>query len=306
MTPCAPAEIIGVGLSVVDQIFVAETVRDDVVYASDYLVQGGGLTSTSIAAAARLGAKTEVWTRVGDDLNGRFVTEALAAEGVDVGQVQPVPRGQTPVCIVHVEPKTAERKFIFFPGAGLDAAPIPPLERLDRAQCLLVDAHWPEAALPAAERAHRADVPVVTDVEHADGRLTQLAPLTDVLVVPEQVGEAFREGDDFAAAARRLQDLGPERVVITLGPRGGVYRDGEREGAYEAFAVEAVDTTGAGDVFHGAVAYGLCQGWEFGHILRFAAAAGALNCRRLGGRAGMPRRHEVDALVRARDGSARG
>lgn len=291
------AEIVGIGLSVVDQIFVAEVVRDDVVYASGYLVQGGGLTSTSTAAASRLGAKTELWTRVGDDLNGRFVVEALAAEGVDVSQVRPVVGGQTPVCIVHVKPATAEREFIFFPGAGLEAIPVPPLERLDRAECLLVDAHWLGAALPAAERARRAGIPVVTDVEHANEQLARLAPLTDVLIVPEQVGEALCAGDGLGAAAKRLQELGPERVVITLGPRGGVYRDGEEEGAYKAFPVEAVDSTGAGDVFHGAVAYGLCQRWRFGDTIRFASAAGALACRRLGGRAAMPTRLEVEALL---------
>ena len=291
-------EIIGIGLSVVDQIFVVDVIRDDVIYASRYLIQGGGLTSTSTAAAARLGARTEMWTRIGDDLNGRFVAEALATEGVDVSRVRPVRGGQTPVCIVKVDPTTAERDFVFFPGAGLEATPLPPLEQVDRAKCLLVDSHWPEAVLPAALRARRAGVPVITDVEHADDRLAQLAPQTDVLIVPEQVGAAFCEGEDFGTAVRRLQELGPRRVVVTLGPRGGVFRDGGEGGAYEAFPVDAVDTTGAGDVFHGAVAYGLCQGWGFDHVLRFAAAAAALNCTRLGGRAGMPTRPQVDALLR--------
>ena len=292
------ADIIGVGLSVVDHIFVAGIAKDDVVYASAYLTQGGGLTSTAIAAAARLGVRTEMWTRVGDDVNGRFVIEALAGEGVDVSQIRPVDSGQTPVCIVKVEPSSGERDFIFFPGAGL-APDIPDLGRVDHSRCLLIDSHWPDAARAAAERAQSVGVPVITDVEHPGEILERFAALTDVLVVPEQVGVGYQDSGDFLDAARRLQEFGPSRVVITLGDRGGVFCDGARTGSYEAFPVEVVDSTGAGDVFHGAVAYGLCQDWGFDDVLRFAAAAAALNCRQLGGRAAMPTREEVEALLAA-------
>ncbi|HWU37371.1 MAG TPA: PfkB family carbohydrate kinase, partial [Candidatus Acidoferrum sp.] len=94
--------------------------------------------------------------------------------------------------------------------------------------------------------------------------------------------------------------LGPRCVGVTSGERGSaLYHGGEIIRA-PAFAVEVVDTTGAGDVFHGAFLFGLLQGWEAPHILRFANAVSALKCTRLGGRAGIPRAEEVGEFLHRR------
>ena len=118
--------------------------------------------------------------------------------------------------------------------------------------------------------------------------------------------EARTVNDELREACRAIREMGAKCVVVTLGERGLVYFDGETFGELPAFEVEVVDTTGAGDVFHGAFCYGLAQGFPLQENLRFAAAAAALKCRRIGGRAGIPRRAEVDAFLRERGESRRG
>jgi ribokinase len=127
--------------------------------------------------------------------------------------------------------------------------------------------------------------------------------LTDILVVNELEAEAFagcRVDDELAIreAARRLQERGPRTVIVTLGERGAFVRSGTREQRLAAFSVEAVDATGAGDAFVGALAARLAEGAPLEDAARFANAAGALAVTTLGAEPSMPRRGEIDLLFR--------
>ncbi|HUT35230.1 MAG TPA: PfkB family carbohydrate kinase, partial [Planctomycetota bacterium] len=122
------SDLISVGLSVMDYLFLCEELpRGQFGGAVDHLVQGGGLAATAAVAMARLGGTVEMWSRVGDDLQGRFILEQFQAEGVDTSQVRVCPGGRSSACAVTVDRSNGERYFTYFPGRGLD----PSLEGLD-------------------------------------------------------------------------------------------------------------------------------------------------------------------------------
>jgi sugar/nucleoside kinase (ribokinase family) len=178
------------------------------------------------------------------------------------------------------------------------------LERLDEAKCLLVDGMFPRAAVEAAQYARKRGIPVVADLGNVEGRQRELVSLVDFLVTNEDCARRVAGGptglDDPERACKLMLAMGPRAVVATLGARGSVYGEGDRIERQPAFTVPVVDTTGAGDCFHGAFCVGVVRGWGLGETVRFASAAAALKCQRLGGRAGLPTMTEVEAFLRER------
>jgi sugar/nucleoside kinase (ribokinase family) len=145
-------------------------------------------------------------------------------------------------------------------------------------------------------------VPVVADFGGVEGSRRDLLPFVDYLVANESCAERVAGGDDPERACELMQEMGPGVVVATLGERGCVYADESGPHAVPAFTVDVVDTTGAGDCFHGAFCVGVVRGWGLDRIVEFASAAAAIKCRKLGGRAGLPRMEEVEAFLREKTG----
>jgi len=267
----------------------------------EYLAQGGGLTATAAVAAARLGGRVEFWTRVGDDFTGKFLLEELQADGVDVSSSAVVSGGTSPVSLVHVDGDSGERTIYHYPGRGLDVgADGLPYDRVRQAACVLLDDWWRPAALRAAETARAAGVPVVADLSPNDANADLVARVSHLVASSAHFGAASPQ-----EALQRLHALGPPVVALTMGTEGCWYSDGADARHAPAFAVEAVDTTGAGDVFHGAFGWALAQGWDLAEVVEFASAVAALKCRRLGGRTGIPTLAETLDLLRARGSAAR-
>jgi len=249
---------------------------------------------------ARLGATVEVWTRVGEDDAGRFILDQFARDGVDTSQVQVCPGGRSPVCSVTVDLRQKERFFRYFPGRGLAGDPRRlALDRVDAAQAILVDGWWPEAQLQAARRARERGIPICADFEGLDERFTELVSQVDYPIYSQECAAKFGGTGSIEGDLRRLADLGGAVPMVTLGSEGCVWLEGGRVRRLPAFRVEVVDTTGCGDVFHGAFTFGLARGWEVERNARFASAAAALKCRALGGRTGIPRYDEVVAFLNA-------
>lgn len=255
-------------------------------------------------AAARLGARVEFWTRVGDDFTGHFLLEELRDEGVEVSASVVVPGATSPVSLIQVDAETGERTIQHFPGRGLEApAEGLPYERIGQAACVLLDDWWGPAARGAAQAARSAGVPVVADLcPNADN--ADLVSLVSHLVV----SRAHFDAQTIASPQdllRRLHDLGPEVAAVTVGADGCWYSDGAGVRQAPGFGVEAVDTTGAGDVFHGALGCGLARGWDLDTAMEFASAAAALKCRQLGGRTGIPTLAETLGFLRAQGTAGR-
>ena len=293
------SELISIGLSVADHLWLCDApMRGRCQTAEDYLAQGGGPGATAAVTMARLGGRVEMWTRVGDDDAGRFILEQFAEDGVDTSQVKVCPDGRSPVCGVAVDRPKAERYFTFFPGRGLDPSPEHlDLSRIDTAKAILVDCYWREAQLAAARRARAKGVPVCSDVESSSGDARELLPWVDYPVYSLEAAQGYAGTDSPEDALRKVAELGGRVPMITLGDEGCIWLEDGRVHRCPAFEVEALDTTGCGDVFHGAFTFGLAQGWDVATNARFASATAALKCRALGGRTGIPTRGEVVAFL---------
>jgi sugar/nucleoside kinase (ribokinase family) len=172
------------------------------------------------------------------------------------------------------------------------------LEALTDCKALLVDHHHLRAATEAAHYARAKGIPVVGDIERVQPGAEEFLAAVEYPVVPRGFVRALSGEQDLEAAARYVQSLGPRTVIITCGDEGVLAFDGDRRLHQPAYCVQPiVDTTGAGDVFHGAFAYGLALGHDLEHNLRFAGAAAALSCRGLGGRGSLPGFEDVHQLL---------
>ncbi len=296
------SELISIGLSVVDHLWLCdEPAVGTFGPASDYMAQGGGLAATAAVAMARLGASVEIWTRVGDDEAGRFILEQFEREHVDTRQAQVCPGGRSPVCAVTVDRAAGERYFRYFPGSCLGGSTDSlDLDRIDGAGAILVDGWWPEAQLLAAARARKCGVPVCGDFEGLDDRFVELVRHVDYPIYSAGCVEKHGGTGNVEDGLRKVAQLGGVVPMVTLGDQGCMWLEGGEVHRLPAFQVEVVDTTGCGDVFHGAFTFGLARGWDVRRNARFASAAAALKCRALGGRTGIPTCEEVEAFLAER------
>lgn len=259
--------------------------------AVDFHEGGGGMAANAAVAAARLGADARFWGRAGDDSAGRAMRDELAQAGVDVAQFRLFEGARSSVSGIVVDGR-GERMIVNFRGDGLPADPAwLPFDAVARAQAVLADPRWPEGALALFQAARRHGVPSVLDGDMAEPWVfDQLLPHTDVAAFSEPALAAYSGGGALHAQLGVARARGCRLAAVTLGERGVAWLD--EAGALQtlpAFAVDAVDTTGAGDVFHGALAFALGAGLAPAQAFRLSAAAAALKCRQAGGRSGAPR-----------------
>jgi sulfofructose kinase len=251
---------------------------------------GGGMAATAAVAAARLGAEVEFWGRAGDDAAGHAMRAELAQWSVDVRHFRLFDGARSSVSGVIVDAR-GERTIVNFRGADqpADAAWLP-LDCVAHAGAVLADPRWPEGALALFEAARRHGVPSVLDGDVADGAVFDaLLPHTDHAVFSEPGLAGYVDGThDTAHALQAALAHGCRVAAVTLGERGLAWDDGTGLQRLPAFPVEVVDTNGAGDVFHGALAFALGRRQPLRDALRFSSAVAALKCTRAGGRDGVP------------------
>lgn len=258
--------------------------------ANDLREGGGGMAANAAAAAARLGAQVRFWGRAGADSAGREMKAQLAACGVDVDGFRLFEGARSSVSGIVVDAQ-GERMIVNFRGAGLPADPAwLPLPSLAECDAVLADPRWPEGALALFGAARERGLPTVLDGDVADAEVFDvLLPCVDFAVFSEPGLAGYAGASlDPAAQLRHALGRGCRLAAVTLGERGLLWADAEGVHALPAFQVKAVDTTGAGDVFHGALAFALGARWPVRRAFEFSAAVAALKCTRPGGRAGVP------------------
>ena len=292
-------DIVGIGVCTVDHLVTVPRMpqRNENMRALNYARQPGGLASCSLVAAARLGARTRIIARIGDDALGEYIRRDLQSEGVDVSLLLEEAGSESHVSVILVDERTGDRSIITRPPTGSAIRPTEITRAdLEGAQVLFVDNITP-ATLQLAAWAREAGMKVVLDPAQPYADIKPLLALVDVPIVPEHWARAWLPGQPPEAVARRLFDAGAEIAVVTLGERGAaVCWDGGLR-RFPAYAVDVVDTTGAGDAYHGAFMYALLQGWDVPRMADFASAVGSLNCRAMGGRSALPARAEVDQFM---------
>jgi sulfofructose kinase len=238
-------------------------------------------------------------TRVGDDPNGAFVLGELAALGVDTSAVERAAGVPGSVSAVAVG-EDGERLLLNHQDRRLLLeAPSPPAAAFGRFAATLVDTRWPAAGVEALRLARARGVPGIADIDHAlpaSWLEPTLALASHVVFSRDGLGRALGVDGLERGLAEALR-LSPGRIAVTLGGEGVIWLEGRAPRRLPAFPVAAVDTLGAGDVFHGALTVALAQGDGWPEALRFAAAAAAIKCSRPSGREAFATRAELDRFL---------
>jgi sulfofructose kinase len=294
------ASFICVGICVLDRIWRLSSLPSSAgkFGALDYLESGGGLAATAAVTIARLGNDCQFWGRLGTDDAGETMMAEFRREGVDVCGVRRIAGASSTQAAVLVDQR-GERLIVVHQDPRLEAdASFLPMERIETACGVLADVHWVEGAERVLIAARRRNLPSVLDVEPSPAHVYQrLCPLATHVVfssdgLADYAGTAD-VGKGLTAAHRQFGDV----VAVTMGSRGVTIEDGSGMVRVCAPRVAVVDTTGAGDAFHGAYLVGLAETGSPIAAARLANAVAALKCTRLGGRAGLPSRGEVAAFL---------
>ncbi|MBS3955787.1 MAG: carbohydrate kinase [Methylomicrobium sp.] len=287
-------DVLCVGHACYDLVFsVPHHPKTDEKLVADSLIScGGGPAANAAITVSLLGLKAGFAGYLGHDIYGEKHVQELMDNHVNTDFIV---RGSnpTPLSTVIVKPD-GSRALINFKGntqalaaGSIDFSAIHP-------RVILFDGHEPHVSVPLAHQARKAGILTVLDAGSLHEGTLSLMPIVDHLVCSEKF--ALQYAGDPALALNRLAEFAPS-VVITLGEQGLIWKQGQESGRLPAFQVKAIDTTGAGDAFHGAFAAGLCQPMSWLELLRYASATGALCTTKTGARTGLPDQKAVSALL---------
>lgn len=296
-------DILGVGTSTVDDLlfmtaFPAPDTKAPLLRTER---QGGGLIATALVAAARLGLKTAFGGLLGEDEASRWIEADLVREGVDVSPV--VHHADTFAIHAYIlVDAVAHTRTILYnkDDRPLAIAEMPGLEVLQDAHILMIDDLVSPDIMQLAERARRAELDVIADFEMNPDVL--MSPWVNHLIISMDFALEHLDAAHPLEAAESLWHDQRDAVVITGGSEGAWYYTGGAAAQHQpAFSVDVVDTTGCGDVFHGAYAAALRWGWRVAECIRFASATAAMKASQPGGRQGIPTRERVEAFLKEYD-----
>ncbi len=253
-----------------------------------YQIIGGGMAANAALACARLGARVRFVGAVGLDDAGRMVREQLAAEGIDLTHLQEVPHAHTSASAIIVD-QQGERQIFNHRGNAMALAQVPADGVFAGCDAVLVDPRWPAGARAALLWARAHDKLSVFDADVAPQQdLAALVPLARWVVFSEPGLAAWAGPVAQEAALLRAIGLGATCAAVTLGANGVMLVSDARLHRVSPIPVQAVDTTGAGDVFHGALTLALARGVSPTDACAYASAAAALKCTQPDGIRGAP------------------
>ncbi len=264
----------------------------------------GGQMATAAAVCARLGLRASYVGSFGSDDLGALSRASLEQQGVDLGAARTVAGATNQFAVILVDARSGERTVLWDRHPALATAPGDVSRAAVTAgRMLIVDCHETAAAAQAARYARAAGIPTISDVEKVRPGIADLLQNLDAIIVAQEFPAAFTGHEDLGRALRTIarEFLAP-LVCVTLGADGSLAWCNGREIRTRAFAVDCVDSTGAGDAFRGAFAAAclLHPGEDLEAALEYANAVAALNCRGLGARGGLPTPAEVEQLLVAR------
>jgi len=265
----------------------------------DRRVLCGGQTATAMCTCASLGLRSKYVGVTGTDENGRRIRHELTQRQVDTTDCI-IRDGENQFAVILVDETTGDRIVLWDRDARLKLRERElPTETLVAARVVHVDDVDVDAAIRAARVARGAGVLVTSDIDRITPQTEALVGAVTHAIFAEHVPSQLTGTPDLEQALRQLRDRHGVVVCATLGDRGAMAFDGDRLCCEPAFQVHALDTTGAGDVFRGGFIYGLVQAWPIDRALRFANAAAAVSCTRLGALNGVPTMDEVQQLMAA-------
>ena len=299
---CAPA-ILCTGIIVLDEVFQVENFPqpDGKTQAKGFFAVNGGCAANAAVAIARLGGHAALAGPLGgppiEDTNGDRILAALAREHVDCTGCERIAGVSTALSAIFIDAR-GERMIVTWRDARLAAAtPADPGRLVASAAAVLADNRYPVFVQPICMAARTRGIPVVLDADRPTDMSDDLFRIATHVIFSSECLRATSGLDDLGAALLRIADTTEAFVAVTNGAQDVLWLEGRNLRRSPVFAVKAVDTLGAGDVFHGAFTLALIEGQDVAATMRFAAAASGLKCTRLGGSMAAPTRAEVEALL---------
>lgn len=288
-----------VGITVLDRVFRVETLptHGGKFVAKDYFEIGGGPAATAAVAVSRLGLPVEFIGRVGSDDVASAIMREFDHYGVGHRFTRAINKATSSFSAILVD-DAGERMIINYQDSTLSRS-ADWLEAVDFSlfETVLCDVRWHEGASYALREAKKLGTPSVLDADITPQDISDLVAMADHVAFSEPGLAKFSHTDDLLSGLRIAQTRTDGKVYVTAGAEGCYWlEDGQLQHA-PGFRVEVLDTTGAGDVFHGAFAYALAKGMDTGATVRFASAVAALKCTKMGGREGIPDLDTVTAFL---------
>jgi sulfofructose kinase len=296
-------DVLGLGITTIDDLLFVDVYppADSKVQIAGRQRHLGGLTATALVTVARLGCKAAYAGMLGHDAISQEVANGLRQQGVDLTHVAWQDDARPFEATIIVE-SSQHTRTIFYDASRITGPhdTLPTADVIRSARVLFLD-HWGvEATIRAAKIARAANIPVVADFERdMSPRFPELLALVDHLILSQRFASKLTGESSPPAMAAGLWTPDRKIVVITCGADGAWYVSDPNQAPVHqpAFPVEVVDSTGCGDVFHGAYAACLALDMDTAERIRFAAAAAAIKATQPGGQAGIPTWAEVEAFM---------
>ncbi|GBU09511.1 6-deoxy-6-sulphofructose kinase [Gammaproteobacteria bacterium] len=289
-----------IGIAVQDRIYRVESLptHGGKFVAQDYSEVGGGPAATAAVAIARLGANVDFIGRVGDDACGRIIIDELNHYGVGTKHVRVISNAQSSQSAILVDDH-GERMIINHqsPNLDTDASWLNDIDFTDYA-VILADVRWHQGSLKALQIAKKLGIPSILDADLTPQSIDDLIDLTDHIAFSEPALQRFTNLNDTSQALSLAAGKTQGQCYVTCGSTGCLWIDNAQKLALtKGFSIKVVDTTGAGDVFHGALALAIAEHQTINEAIYFANGAAALKCTKAGGRAGIPTRAELEIFL---------
>ncbi|MGZ3513276.1 MAG: carbohydrate kinase family protein [Thermodesulfobacteriota bacterium] len=295
-----PFGIVGMGLNSVDFLCVVPKfpAPNSKMQMLQFSKQGGGQVATTMVALSRWGVKTKYIGKIGEDELGRFSLDSIRQEGVDISSVTIEPHATNQFAMIIVDGSTGERTILWNRDERLmyrDGELRK--EEVCSGKFLHLDGHDIHAALQCARWAREEGIRTIVDLDKVESLTSELIKQIDFIITSSRFPMMYTGISDQKKALLEFQKYTSGFLCSTLGDDGAMALVNGEFLHIEGHKMKAVDTTGAGDVFHSGFIYGLLQNWKAEQILRFANAAAALKCKELGGRKGIPTLEEVQRFL---------
>ncbi len=298
-------DVVGIGVPCVDLLFNIDHLpdKDESLPIQEYSYQGGGKVATALVTLARLGEQTGFIGKVGNDKFGKFVTKDFKEHGVDTIHLKYEKAGKTPFSVVLSDQKTSGRNILYNKGEleTLNYSEID-LDYIKQADFLHM-AYPRKLEYEILKEIENEDITTIFDADFFETAIIDLLPFINVLITSQEFAEGYGESldnelDKFEDILLKLSQEGPEIVVITMGKEGSLIYYENEVFHQEVFSVETKDTTGAGDVYHGAFIYGLLNNKSIKETAKIASAVSAIKTTVIGGRAGIPTAGDLNYFLK--------
>ncbi len=280
-------KVVGLGACVLDTLISCDKypIEDTKQRAQNIFVCGGGPVANALVVVSKLGVSAEVIGAFASDNSADYILEDFKKYGVETKNTVRVEDAKSFVSYVLISQEKKSRTCVFDRGTIPDDTNNVKLNAVDGATVLHLDGNYLNCAIYTAEHAKKMGVKVSLDAGGLYEGIEKLLPLVDLLIPSAEFALGFTGAKDVPSAMHILYEkYTPEVLVVTDGCNGGYYYENGKVNKYDSFKVEAVDTNGAGDTFHGAFVTAYCNGYSLAKCCQFASAVAAYKCKNKGAR----------------------